>query len=76
MNTNTAATETTIAAEDAPLGVQLWPTISPEFADNFTLTAVKVVRTEVNSYVHWMYRGASADRYFEIGEQVVVRIEA
>ena len=33
-----------VTAELAPLGVQLWPTTSPGYADNFTLDSVSVVR--------------------------------
>jgi hypothetical protein len=70
MNTNTV-TET-VAAELAPIGIQLWPTRSPEYADNFTLATVSVVRNEVREYVVWTYRSGTT-RKFNVGEQVAVK---
>ena len=70
MNTTTATT--TVVAENAPLGVQLWPTTSPKYADNFTLASVAVVRTESRSFVEWTYR-SGATRMFGLGEQVAVQ---
>jgi hypothetical protein len=67
--------ETTVTAETAPLGVQLWPTISPEFADNFTLYSVAVIRTEAREYVLWVYRDGS-QRTFDLGEQIAARVPA
>jgi hypothetical protein len=70
MNTNTV-TET-VTAESAPLGIQLWPTRSPEYADNFILASVSVVRTEGGEHVTWTYRSGTT-RTFKVGEQVAVQ---
>lgn len=61
-----------IIAEDAPIGVQLWPTISPEFAPNFTLAEVQIVRTETQRYVRWLYQNGN-ERVFQLGQSVTVR---
>ena len=73
MNTTAAQTKTTVIAEDAPVGIQLWPTRSPEFAPNFTLATVEVVRTEVRTFVRWTYQSGTV-RTFDLGEQVVVSL--
>lgn len=62
----------TVAAEDAPIGVQLWTTGHPRYADNYTLRSVATVRTETNTYVEWTYR-SGAKRVFGLGEHVVIR---
>ena len=75
MSTQSAKTQTTtdsVIAEDAPIGVQLWPTRSPAYADNFTLMEVQVVRGEVRSYVRWIYRNGN-ERTFSLGESVAVQ---
>lgn len=72
MNVNTLAT---VAAEDAPLGVQLWPTRTPEYAPNFTLNRVEVVRTPGGQYVRWVYESGD-QRIFKMGELVAVDGEA
>jgi len=75
MSTATAApavTDYSVIAEDAPIGVQLWPTTSPKFAPNFTLASVATVRNEVRSYVVWTYENGS-QRTFEMGEQIACR---
>ena len=72
MNTNTAATQT-VTAENAPIGVQLWPTLTPESAPNFTLDKVAVVRTENGAHVEWTYQSGNV-RTFTVGEEVVVSI--
>ncbi len=74
----TAATVTHIdydmvIAEDAPLGVQLWPTIRPSAAPNFTLDKVAVVRTVNGEHVVWTYQNG-ATRTFSKGEQVACQI--
>jgi hypothetical protein len=74
MTTQTAIKDQTVAAEDAPIGVQLWPTRSPEFAPNFTLNEVQIIRNEVGTYVRWVYQGDVETRTFKLGEQVVVRL--
>jgi hypothetical protein len=66
-----AATQTVIA-EDAPIGVQLWPTRSPEYAPNFTLQSVAIIRREARSYVEWTYENGNT-RQFELGDQVAVK---
>lgn len=64
---------THVAAEAAPLGVQLWPTRSPEYAANFTLANVEVVRHSVRGdYVIWTYCNGKT-RTFNVGEQVTVQ---
>jgi hypothetical protein len=67
--------DVTIAAEDAPIGVQLWPTLSPESAPDFTLTRVSVVRNAFASWVVWTYMSGQ-ERTFQPGESVVVRVLA
>lgn len=61
----------TQTAESAPLGVQLWPTLSPEYADNFILDMVETVRTVNGTHVRWTYRNGTT-RNFRLGEGVVV----
>jgi hypothetical protein len=61
----------TVAAEDAPLGVQLWPTITPAGAPNFTLDRVEIVRDVNGEWVRWTYQNGSV-RTFRKGERVVV----
>jgi hypothetical protein len=70
----TASKFQTVTAEDAPLGVQLWPTISPEFAKNFTLAEVAVVRTATQTYVRWTYE-SGYKRTFRVGELVAVQLD-
>jgi len=60
-------------AEEAPLGVQLWPTRSPEFAPNFTLDSVAVVRNASGVHVVWTYQNGST-RFFRVGETVAAKI--
>lgn len=64
-----------VVAEDAPIGVQLWPTRSPEFAPNFTLGRVDIARTEIGTFVRWIYQGGT-ERVFRLGETVAVDGEA
>lgn len=63
----------TVTAELAPVGVQLWPTRDPKYADNFTLADVSVVRNEVGARVVWLYRSGKT-RTFRLGEQVTVQM--
>lgn len=72
-------TRTYVVAEDAPLGVQLWPTTAPEHAPNFTLAAVEVIRRTLRDtsgfYEHasvvWTYESGTT-RSFVLGEKVAV----
>jgi hypothetical protein len=77
MTTHTAPAEdagmTEVRAELAPIGVQLWPTRSPGYADNFTLASVTVVDHSVRgAYVVWTYRNGKT-RTFHVGESVTVQ---
>jgi hypothetical protein len=56
---------TLVIAEDAPIGVQLWPTVSPEYAKCWTLA--KVIRT-ANSVI-WEYEDGKT-REFLPGDKV------
>lgn len=68
-------TDTHVVAEEAPLGVQLWPTLDDErYGLNFTLSEVQVVRTETRRFVRWVYCNGKT-REFDLGERVVVRIQ-
>lgn len=66
-------TTTSIPAESAPIGVQLWPTTAPEYARNFTLAEVQIVRNAYGSFVRWVYESGTT-RHFEIGMQVACRL--
>jgi hypothetical protein len=75
MNTTTPALiDTTVTAEDAPLGVCLWPVRDDQYASNFTLERVETVRTASGTRVRWVYQSGK-DRWFQLGERVVVRID-
>lgn len=71
----TAVKTTTVIAEDAPIGVLLWPVRSPEGAPNFTLATVEIVRNVNGSFIRWTYE-SGATRVFPVGEAVAVRIAA
>jgi hypothetical protein len=74
--TSTAAAPmvtTLIKAEEAPIGVQLWPTRSPLYAPNFTLASVSVVRTATGSHVVWTYESGTT-RVFALGEDVACEL--
>lgn len=75
--TSTAALiDTTVTAESAPLGVQLWPTRSPEFAPNFTLANVtRFLDANGRECVMWTYQSGT-NRIFLAGEEVAVRLAA
>jgi hypothetical protein len=62
---------TTVKAEDAPIGVQLWPTRTPAGAVHFTLLQVRTVRTAATHNVVWHYEDGKT-RSFRAGEQVVI----
>lgn len=62
-----------VYAEGAPVGVQLWPTLRPEQAKNFTLRSVAVVRTEARTWVVWTYENNTA-RPFNVGELVAAKL--
>ena len=68
----TAWIDGTVIAEDAPVGVQLWPTIAPQYAPNFTLERVETVRNERGTHVRWVYENGT-ERLFSLGESVAVR---
>lgn len=73
MNETRTEPETShVVAEDAPIGIQLWPTRTPESWQNFTLREVQIVRTETRRFVRWVYY-SGATRDFELGAEVVVR---
>jgi len=71
MNVHTAS----VLAEDAPIGVQLWPTITPESAPNFTLESVEIVRNAYGSFVRWVYENGNV-RTFKMGQTVACDGEA
>lgn len=79
--TGTIAQTTTVVAEDAPIGVQLWPTTSLEHAGNFTLASVEVItRTTRDAFgssatatVLWTYCNGT-QRTFRTGERVAVQL--
>jgi len=60
-----------VIAENAPIGVQLWPTVNPESAPNFTLAMVEIVRDAYGMSVRWTYEGGNV-RSFELGQCVTV----
>jgi hypothetical protein len=76
-------TATLVVAEEAPLGVQLWPTATPDSARNFTLAAVEVLtrkaRQEDGSWceypatVVWTYQSGN-ERRFRLGEEVACQL--
>lgn len=70
---NPAPIYTDVKAEDAPIGVQLWPTTAPQYAPNFTLASVAVVRTATGSHVVWTYESGTT-RTFALGEEVACQI--
>lgn len=65
----------TVTAEDAPIGVQLWPTTNPRYGLNFTIQRVEIVRNSHGTHVCWVYENG-AERIFDMGEKVAVRTEA
>ena len=62
-----------VIAEDAPLGVLVWPVRDVRYAPNFTLERVEVVRTANGSHVVWVYE-SGLRRYFKLGELVICDI--
>jgi hypothetical protein len=66
---------TSIVAELAPLGVQLWPTHSAKYAPNFTLDNVAIVRDSRGEYVVWTYESGET-RTFRKGELVTAQLPA
>lgn len=72
--TTCQAETTTVKAKDAPLGVQLWPTTSPQFAPNFTLaTVTRQLGSNGCEYVIWQYQNGNT-RMFLADEDVAVQI--
>jgi len=66
--------DTTVTAEDAPLGACLWPVRDERYAGNFTLERVETVRTASGTAVRWVYQSGK-DRWFGLGERVAVRVD-
>ena len=66
---------TSVIAEDAPIGVPLWPTTHPRFDRNFTLSSVSTVRDSYGTHVLWLYENGET-RSFSIGERVSVEYPA
>lgn len=65
---------TTVKAKDAPLGVQLWPTTSPEYAPNFTLASVtRELNFNGEQLVIWTYQNGNT-RMFMPDEDVAVEL--
>lgn len=62
-----------VIAEDAPIGVQLWPSRAPEFASNFTLAQVAVIRDRYKTVVRWTYENGRSETFF-LGELVDVQL--
>lgn len=74
MTPATAWINSHVVAEDAPIGVQVWPTRSPEFAPNFTIAEVLIVRNARGVHVKWIYENG-AERYFNPGDLVFISTE-
>src|SRR5262245_3297238 len=63
--------ESFVAAEDAPIGVQLWPTTAPGYAHHWTLVSVEVISQKVrdasgtyeNTQVVWTYEDGKQRRF-------------
>ena len=72
--TSPAWVETSVKVEDAPVGVQIWPTRHPSYAPNFTLDRVEIVRNHRGTYVRWVYENGT-DRFFTPGDDIVIRTE-
>lgn len=62
-----------VIAEGAPIGVQLWPTRTPELGYHFTLRSVALVRNEVRSWVVWTYEDNQI-RTFDVGDRVTAKL--
>jgi hypothetical protein len=76
MNTPTPTlVDTTVAAQDAPLGVCLWPVKDEQYAPNFTLERVETIRTANGTHVRWVYQSGK-DRWFKLGERVAIRVDS
>ncbi len=61
---------TLVIAKDAPLGVQVWPTTSPEYARNFTLASVtRQLAPSGLEFVIWTYQNGTT-RMFMANEEV------
>lgn len=70
-----AEATTTVVAEEAPIGVLLWPVRAPEFAPSYTLMRVETVRTADRHIVRWIYESGQ-ERTFDAGERVAVKMVA
>jgi hypothetical protein len=70
-----------IKAEDAPLGVPLWPADSEALLPHHTLGRVEVVQSvralvgDRGSFVRWTFVSGIA-RAFRLGEEIVVEVPA
>lgn len=62
-----------VVAEEAPIGVLLWPVRAPEFEPNFTLESVTVIRDSMGSRVIWTHQNGTK-RIFRPGEEVSVKM--
>lgn len=71
MNATAQLLDTTVTAQDAPLGVLLWPVRSPEYARNFTLAAIEQVHPGI--LVRWVYESGKT-RDFDWDAEVAVRV--
>lgn len=74
-----------VVAEDAPVGVQLWPSLSPKAGPSLTLESVEVVSRKIREtndgtwYVYtdsvtWTYQDGHQERY-TISEKIDVDFE-
>jgi hypothetical protein len=64
-----------VAAEDAPVGVLLWPVTHPAAEPNRTLADVSVVSRPTGDVVVWRFQ-SGLTRTFNLGEDVVVAASA
>jgi hypothetical protein len=66
-----------IKAEDAPLGVPLWPTNGRDYLlSHHTLKQVVVVRStspDLGSFVRWTYQSRTGRR-FRLGDEIEVEV--
>ena len=64
---------TSVVAQDAPVGVLLWPVREAKYEPGFTLAEVHVIRNEARTFVCWVYQDGHK-RYFDLDENVVVSL--
>jgi hypothetical protein len=71
---NAEIENTTVKAEDAPVGVQLWPTRSTYYAAEYTLHSVTIHRYAHGAdFVLWTFENGK-QRRFAIGEDVAIQL--